>query len=213
MLFYVGAILDKKVDHFFMFTIPGAAWFFIFIYPLSDALREVYGPKKTWYNLLAGYLICTIFILITVITIRLPYAHIFGYHKTQAVYLTLQDAIIKCFSFGYVIFYIGMFINIRLLGKWKLKYKGKHYYWRSYFASAISEGFVVIFANVLIWAGRATASQILKIIVTTYLMKLILTFAWALVGTLIKNILYIIEGKDDAYVFNKEFHEQLSKKK
>lgn len=206
MLFYVGAILDKKIDHVFMFTIPGAAWFFIFIYPLSDALTEVYGPKKTWANLVAGYIICSLFILITVVTIHLPYANILGYQTTKNVYLTVQDAIVKCFGFGYLIFFIGMFINVKLLGKWKLKYSGKYYYWRSYVASAISEGFVVVFANLLIWYDRTSALQVFRIIVTTYILKLVLTFGWALIGTWVKNILYAIEGMDSPYIYNQDLY-------
>ena len=212
LLFYTGAILDEKVDHIFKFTVPGAAWFFIFIYPLTDALTEVYGPRQAWANLLAGYVICLVFILITVSTIHFPYVHIYNYQYTQKVYLTVQDALIKCFSFGYLIFFLGMFINIKLLGKWKLKYKGKFYYWRSYFASALSEGFVVIFANILIWQNRATLSQIFKIIITTYLLKLILTFVWAYIGLCVKNILYYLEGENKSYIYNKSLHKNVENK-
>jgi|GEM_PF-4849056 uncharacterized PurR-regulated membrane protein YhhQ (DUF165 family) len=209
LLFYTGAILDKKIDHIFIFTIPGAAWFFIFIYPLSDAVTEVYGPRKAWANLIAGYLICSVFIAVTAVTIHFPSAHLAGYQRTNHVYLTLQDAIVKCFSLGYLVFFVGMFINVKLLGKWKLQYNGRHYYWRSYVASAVSEGFVVIFANAFIWYNRVSLPQLFTIIITTYALKLILTFAWAFVGLIVRNVLYVIEGARQIYTFNSTLYKRL----
>jgi uncharacterized integral membrane protein (TIGR00697 family) len=209
LLFYSGAVLDQKIIGIAGFEFPAAAWYFILIYTLTDATTEVYGPRKSWGNLIAGYVVCCLFILVTLITIKLPYATTQDQGVAKTAYAHIEYAMNECFGWGYFVFFIGMWINVKLLGNWKLKYRGRHYFLRSYIASSLSEGFVVIFANILIWSGRLPWKTILYMIVTTYVMKLLLTFFWAFIGVGIKNILYTLEGDKNIYTFNKSFYQKI----
>ncbi len=175
LLFYSGAVLDQKITSMFGFYMPAAAWFFIFIYPLCDSVTEVYGPKKTWGLLFAGYLVCCVFMLITSASIAMPYAPLQNNAIAKNIYPPLKSAMLSCFSLGYLAFFAGMFINVKLLGRWKLRFSGKYYFFRSYIASAISEGFVVVCANMLIWYHRIPFHSIVILILNTYALKLLLT--------------------------------------
>ncbi len=212
MLYYMTCILDQKLVSFGFFSVPAPYLYFTFIYPLSDAIVEVYGPRLTWFLLLCGYFTMVIFALMTLGIIHLPNPAGIRYDLIQKDYDLLDSAILMCMSFGYLAFFIGMFINVKLLAKFKIKFNGKHYYLRSIVASCVSELAVSIISNVLIWGSRVTEANLIKLIVFGYLLLLLITPIWAIVGKFLKDILYICEG-EQAYVYNTHFWKMILGKK
>ena len=72
LLYYVSCILDQKLVHILFFSVPAPCLYFTFIYPLSDAVTEVFGPKTTWCFLISGYCVMAVFALMTLGLIHLP---------------------------------------------------------------------------------------------------------------------------------------------
>ena len=204
LLFYVSCILDQKLVEIWFFSVPAPFLYFTFIYPLSDAVTEVYGPKTTWFFLLCGYITTVVFSLLTVGVIHMPNPSGVQYMTVQQDYDLLDSAIIKCLGFGYLAFFIGMYVNVKLLAKYKLKFNGRYYYLRSIFACCISEFIVTVLANILIWGDRISHVQLAYLIGFGYLFLIPTTLLWAVVGKFVKDFLYIAEGQK-AYVYNTSF--------
>ena len=209
MLYYVSCILDQKLVSFGFFAVPAPFLYFTFIYPLSDAVTEVYGPKVVWFFLITGYVVMAVFAIGTLGLIHLPNPAGVHYRNIQDDYDLLNSAILKCLSFGYIAFFIGMFINVKLLARYKLKFNGRHYYIRSVVASCISELVVTIVANVLIWGDRVSEARLLKLIIFGYLLLLIITPIWAILGKIFKDLLYFLEDKKP-YIYNTKFWDKVS---
>jgi uncharacterized integral membrane protein (TIGR00697 family) len=204
MLYYVSSVLDHKLVGLWIFHVPAPFLYFSFIYILSDAVTEVYGPKMTWAFLISGYIVTVLFSFLTVAIIGLPNPPGNEFLPIQANYNFLSSTILKCLGDGYLAFFIGIFINVKLLSRWKLKYKGKHYYWRSLGSTCISEAVVTVIAQFLIWGNRLPLQEVIHTIVYGYPFIMVMTILWAFLGSAIKNILYMIEGKEK-YEYNRSF--------
>lgn len=209
MLYYVSTVLDYKLVHLWIFEVPAPFIYFNFIYPLSDAITEVYGPKTTWTYLLTGFAIAAAFILFTALIIALPNPSDAALIVVQGHYDFLSQTMLKCLGFGYLAFFVGMFINVKLLSKWKLRYKGKYYYMRSFIASCLSEIVVILLGQFLIWGNRLPLHELMYTILNGYPFIMATTVIWSFFGMLIKNALYLIEG-NKPYLYNKELLEQLN---
>lgn len=208
LLFYVSGVLDRKLVEIYFFSVPAPFLYFTFIYPLSDAVTEVYGPKATWFFLISGYIMTVIFSLLTVGVIHMPNPSGVQYIQVEQDYDLLDSAILKCLGFGYLAFFVGMYINVKLLAKYKLKFNGRYYYLRSIFASCVSEFVVTVLANILIWGNRIPHGQLAALIGFGYLFLIPTTALWAILGKFVKDFLYIAEG-NKAYVYNTSFWQAL----
>ena len=210
LLFYVPCILDEKlVGLYFLwipFSIPSPFLFFTFIYPLSNAVTEVYNSSMTWFFLIAGFVVMLIFAGLTIGAIHAPNPAGVKYALIQSDYNLIDTAVSMCMGWGYLAFFLGMFINVKILAKYKIKFSGKHYYRRSVYACCISELVVTVVANVLIWGPRLPLFSLLKLIFFGYIFLLVITPVWVLLGMLIKIALHKLEG-EQRYMYNKEFHE------
>ncbi len=204
LLFFMSSILDQKLVNIGFFSVPAPFLYFTFIYPLSNAVAEIYGPKNTWKFLLSGYFITVVFALGTLGIIHLPNPVGANYTQIQKDYEILDSAILGCLGWGYLAFFVGMFINVKLMAKFKLKFSGAHYYRRSIISCLFSELIVTILANLLIWGPRLTYKELIKLIFFGYLFLIPVTIIWAYIGNVFKNILYICEG-NKKYIFNEDF--------
>lgn len=209
MLFFVSTVLDNKLVKLWIFEVPAPFLYFNFIYALSDATTEVYSPKMTWSFLIIGYLVTAFFVFLAVGIIALPSPIGARFSAVQNDYNLISQTMLTCLGWGYLAFFTGSFVNVKLLAKWKLKYKGKFYYWRSLGASCISEAIVTIIAQFLIWNGRLSLHEVIYTILNGYPFAIATTIIWALLGTFIKNALYTIEGKE-VYQYNQDFFARTS---
>lgn len=205
MLFYVAPVLDHKLVIIGIFEVPAPFLFFTFIYPLSDAVTEVYGPRVTWTFISSGFLMAVIFTLMTLAIAILPNPAGEEFKIAQEHYDFLIITMLKCLGLGYAAFFLGMFVNVKLLAKWKIRYKGRYYYARSYGSSCISEAIVTILGQIFIWGSRIPIRDLIHTIVYGYLFLIIITTFWVFIGAIIKNALFLIEGKK-SYKFNEEFY-------
>lgn len=210
MLYYMSTVVDYKLVHLWIFEVPAPFLYFNFIYPLSDAVTEVYGPKVTWLYLITGFLITSFFVFLTVGIVQLPNPIGENFTVIQSHYNFLSQTMLKCLSFGYLAFFVGMYINVKLLSKWKLKYNGKYYYIRSFSASCISEAVVILLGQMLIWGTRLPVREVFYTIINGYPFIMGTTVLFSILGLGIKNLLFTIENQQ-SYVYNKDFFNKFMK--
>jgi queuosine precursor transporter len=209
LLFYVPCVVDEKLIHinmlFTSFDVPAPFLFFTFIYPLTNAVTEVYGTKMAWTLLLGGFSVMIVFSLLSLGIIDAPSPHTIRSVTVQNDYNLIFKAIESCMGWGYVAFFIGIYVNVFLLAKYKIKFNGKNYYGRSVIACCISEFIVTVISNIIIWGPRVSFIVLIKIITLGYIFLLIVTPLWAILGKVVKDVLHKIE-KTETYIYQKEFN-------
>jgi len=143
---------------------------FPLLFPLSDALSEIYGASiaksMIWYTILCE----AIFVLLTNIAIHLPSPSSFQH---QAEYNFLVGGFIHVLLANAISLYFSFYLNIFFLNKWKILLKGKYFYLRSLGATAIGEISYTILTNIIAYFGILSWPEIFNIIFSDYIVKLI----------------------------------------
>jgi len=143
---------------------------FPLLFPFSDALTEIYGTKfaksMIWYTIICE----CIFVTLTNSAIRLPSPA--NWHH-QAEYDFIVGGYAHILLANVTAMLVSFYLNVWLLNKWKVLLKGKHYYFRSLGATAIGELIYTIITNAIAYTGVLPAADIINIIFSNYLFKLI----------------------------------------
>lgn len=143
---------------------------FPLLFPFSDALSEIYGAKvaksMVWYTIICEI----IFVTLTNVAIRLPSPPAWVH---QPEYNFLVGGYVHILLANSTALLISFYLNIIVLNKWRVILKGKHYYFRSVAATAMGEISYTVITNIIAYAGIMRWPEILNIIVSDYLMKMI----------------------------------------
>lgn len=166
-------ILLYKVISIHGIPISAATLIIPFWYATSDLIAEVYGHivarRLIWINIVCNF----IFIFTIYIFIHLP-SPTSELNNTNA-YLKLYSDIPRIFFASLIAILSGVFINIYFLSKWKILTNGKHFWVRSIGSSAIGELIFTIIAFFLEFFEKAPLSLIIRLIIISYIVKLIFT--------------------------------------
>lgn len=174
--------------------------FFPFIYSIADSITEVYGRKNAFFILIACYLLSAFFSTIVMLVIHLP----------SPVGWEHQSAYNFVFSRGPWVIFVGMvsvgfsmYVNIKLIAKWKIKLRGKHFIIRSIASSSIGEIIVTGIAYPLLFYH--IGGSLLYLMFNAYLFKVIYSIIGAFPARLIVFLLRYIDGIEQE-TYNEEFH-------
>ncbi len=108
-----------------------AVFIFSACYTLSDSVTEVYGKKVSYYLAISSYVVVVLFSFLNnfLVSISINYK-LYSFLFQPSLTLTILGPI------GY---FTTSFINIKLLSKLKAKMLGRHFIFRSFICSGISE--------------------------------------------------------------------------
>src|SRR3990167_4678275 len=160
--------------------------FIPFWFILSDIITEIYGYKISRQIIWFSFLCLFIFSILCSIALHLSSPHF--WHGQSAYNLVLGDAT-RITASGLVAYIISGSINIYLLVRWKFLLKGKYFLLRSFCASTIGELIYTVLAVVMIQYHVLTCSEMEKIIITSYTIKIICTFLSAFPANFVVSLL------------------------
>lgn len=160
--------------------------FIPFWFILSDIITEIYGYKISRQIIWFVFPCLFLFSLICTIALHIPSPRF--WHGQSAYELVLGD-LMRITASGLIAYLISGAINIYLLVKWKFLLKGRYFLLRSFCASTIGELIYTAMAVVMIQYHILTWSEMGKIIITAYTIKVICTLLSAFPASFIVSFL------------------------
>lgn len=157
----------------------------------GDLIAEVYG-YKTSRNLIWAAIICQIvFSIICVGLINLDSSSSLIKQEAFEQILGRLPRVALASSFAII---SGAFLNAYLISKWKILFKGKYFWLRSICASGIGEFTFTVVAYLIEFFGIMPLPNIIKLLMISYVIKVILNPILAIPALFVANILKMIEG-------------------
>lgn len=183
-----------------------AIFFFPLIYSIADAITEVHGMKRAMFIIFACYFISMFFSIILMLSCYIPYPPGF---KNQFAYDLIFHKGPNIILAGFISVSISMLVNIKLMSKLKLKYRNKHFIFRSFISSSIGELIVTGLGYPLIFLKLDYSLLILMI--NAYLFKVCYSFIGAYPAKIIVFLMKFFDCRkqfnlnDDAPHINEAF--------
>ena len=187
----ISMLFTYRVIQIGPLTAPGGVFIFALTYTVADIITEVYG-LRTVLQVIKAMLACIIvFNLLCDYLIRLPVPEHAQY--LEAYNLVFSHNISLLIGFG-ISFFISDNINARAINKWKILLKGRHFWLRSIGSSAIGETLFGIFAAILMYTNMLSFGDLLKVISSTWLIKIAISVLASYPATVIVEFLKKSEG-------------------
>lgn len=179
----------KTISIFGWYTSAG-----VFVLPiafvLADVIAEMYGLKISRQILYVGITAEFLFGGIAYFLLSLkPSPTWLLEHDYNIVF----DPIIRTTFASIVAFFLGGLINVYCISKWRILLKGKYFWLRSIGSSAIGELVFTLVCVSIIFINHISYHNIIEIMVSVYLIKLIFNIILAAPANFIKNILKHME--------------------
>jgi uncharacterized integral membrane protein (TIGR00697 family) len=175
LLFTTAVLTSKIIKIGGTITLAGTViiplWFVI-----SDIISEVYGADIAKKIMCYGFACQFIFAVLCTLLIYAPYPQTWHGQNAYEFVLgpLLRISILSVFSF-----IISGYINIKLISKWKILLKGKYFWLRCLGASTIAELIFTILAVVTMQYHKISTVDMIKIICTSYTIKVISSVIFA----------------------------------
>ena len=143
---------------------------FPLLFPLSDALSEIYGSSIAKSMIFYTIIGEAIFVTLTNVAISFPSPQTFHH---QDAYNFLVGGYIHILMANSIAMIISFYLNVYFVNKWRILLQGKYYYWRSLGATAIGEISYTIITNFIAYFKMLPWQDIANIILSDYSFKLI----------------------------------------
>lgn len=173
-------------------VVLGGAFTTPLFFILGDVIAEVYGHAIAKQLILCGFLCQALFALVCDFVIHSSTPSFFNYYYAYSLVFgpLLYINISLVFAF-----YVSKKINTYIITKWKVLVQGQYFWLRSLGASTIADAFYSVIAIVMIEFGLIPLASIYKLILASYLIKVVFTiiFAWptSLLVSRIKRIVKV----------------------
>lgn len=118
------------------FTLPGGIFIFPATFAVSDVIAEVYGPTLARKSIYAALFAQAFYTFMPMLINGLPYP--MKWHDSHA-YQIVFDFSWLVFLSNFVAVMMGMILNTQIIGKTKLRARGKWFLGRSLLSSAVGE--------------------------------------------------------------------------
>jgi uncharacterized integral membrane protein (TIGR00697 family) len=153
-----------------------------FIFIIGDIVAEIFGYKAAKQMIWSGFICQASFAIICELVVHAPYPENF---KNYNEYLFVFNQL------GYIVFssiaayIISNLINVFIITKWKILLRGRYFWLRSLGSSTIAEAVYSLIAILLMEAGSIPTISMIKLILTSYLIKVIYSLMFALPGNVL----------------------------
>ena len=152
------------------FLLPGGTLFFPASYLIGDIIAEVYGyqvaRQLVWSAIFCQLLICSLIIIV----LHLPFPSNWLYEQDFDIVLghSLRYAIASTVGN-----FLGEFVNIYIISKFKILLKGRYYWLRSLGASCIGEAVLTSTVFFITFVGVTSLQNIFALTLSGYLFKIL----------------------------------------
>lgn len=182
-------IIDVHLGNISLGVAAVGIFFFPLIYTCEDAITELYGPKIAKFTVWMTLLSILIFCLAIKFAIHLAPAQ--SWCNNQKEY---QHVLSNTWRMGMATLFglpISEFVNVFILAKWKLFWKGKFYFIRSLGSTCIGEFIDTSIAYFIAFYGTVSTIIVVKLLVMAYLLKIGYTFFSAMIAAPIVKLIKI----------------------
>jgi uncharacterized integral membrane protein (TIGR00697 family) len=182
--------------------LPGGIFAFPLTFVICDIVGEVYGYAYPRLFIWIGIAAELFFSIIVIIVSHLASPE---YFKDASAYPVVFDPTLRYVVSGLSGLLVGEFVNVYLLAKWKILFKGKLFVLRSLISTALGQASLTIIVDVLNYTGKIPFLELIHMMYAGYFWKIlfavILVFpAWLIVKYLKKS------EQIDYYDFNTNFN-------
>lgn len=172
-------------------------WFLI-----GDVISEVYGYDIAKKIIWAALIFQFVFAIICVFLINLPSPATWIH---QPAYNQVLGNLPRVVCSSFVAIGCGVFINSYYVSKWKVLLNGRFFWLRSLAASMIGEAIFITIALTMEFIGVIPLQTLLKLILVSFMIKLIINPIFAVPSAFLAAIFKRIE-KIDVYDHDIEFN-------
>lgn len=185
--------LANKLTSISGLLLPGGIFVFVFTFAICDIIGEVYGyayPRLfIWIGVIAEF----IFSMVVICVSHLPSPEYFKYTE---MYQIVFDPTLRYVISGLIALLIGEFINVYLLAKWKIFFRGKFFIIRSLASTALGQASLTILVDILNYTGKVTTNELIWMMISGYLWKMCFAVILVFPSWLLVKYLKQVEGVD-----------------
>lgn len=167
------AIVAPKIVQIGFLTISAAT----LVYPLTcifgDTLTEVYGFNRTRRIVWIGLICSAMLVFFTWLAIVLPSAESFVH---QEAFATILGSVPRIVAASFLAYFICEMINSFIMSKMKILWDGRNFPLRAVASTVVAQAADSVVFFIAAFAGVLPQDVILKLIVTTWLVKSLYEF-------------------------------------
>lgn len=152
------------------------------VFSISDIIAEIYGYKIATLVIWTAFILQFIFAIIcdSMIHISSP-----TFWHGQEAYDFVVGPLLRISIFSFIAYIISSIVNVYVISKWKVLWKNRLFWLRSIGSSTLGECLFTIFAVILIQFGKMSFQEMLKVMISSYIIKIISTIIFAFPSSMI----------------------------
>lgn len=189
----VSNLVAPKMIAFGPFLFSAAQLLFPITYIFGDVFTEVYGYAYSRKAIWNGFFAAALLAFLSSIVIALPPAP--EWHD-QGAFITVLGMAPRVFAASLIAFWAGEFVNSYVMAKMKIWTGGKHLWTRTVGSTATGQAVDTVIVMIIVFAGRASWGDIVKLIYSGYLAKVLYEVAATPLTYMVVNFLKRQEGVD-----------------
>ncbi|HYO80712.1 MAG TPA: queuosine precursor transporter [Bryobacteraceae bacterium] len=207
----VSNIVAPKLIDIGPFRLSGAQLLFPLTYIFGDIFTEVYGYAGSRRAIWNGFFASALMAVISMAIVALPASP--GWPHQEA-YATVLGFLPRLVAASLAAYWAGEFVNSYTMAKLKLVTRGRHLWMRTIGSTAVGQLVDTVLVMVLAFGGVMRNEDLIRVIVSGYLAKVLYEAAATPLTYLVVNGLKRAEGVDilDSHTDFNPFRARLSAK-
>jgi queuosine precursor transporter len=189
----ISNIVAPKLVAIGPFLFSGAQLLFPLTYIFGDIFTEVYGYAGSRRAIWNGFFASGLMAVVVATVIAMPPAP--GWPNQQA-YETVLGLVPRLVIASLIAYWAGEFANSFVMARMKVVTEGKHLWMRTIGSTAVGQAVDTVLVMTIAFAGVWSASEIVRVIVSGYLGKVVYEAAATPVTYAVVNFLKRKEGID-----------------
>jgi uncharacterized integral membrane protein (TIGR00697 family) len=189
----ISNLVGQKVTAVGWFRISGAQVFFPITYIFGDVFTEVYGYGASRRAIWIGFMASAMLAALGLFAVWLPPAPEW---PNQQAFAIVFDFVPRMIAASLIAFWCGEFANSFVMAKMKLLTDGRWLWTRTVGSTVVGQAVDTVIIMVLAFAGQVPAGAIFKLIVSSYLGKVLYEVLATPVTYVVVNFLKRREGID-----------------
>lgn len=155
--------------------------FFPIIYTCEDAITELFGSKIAKF--VVWMTLCTILVFCLLVKFAIYLAPARDWIGNQAVFRQVLEHTWRMGLATLIGLPVAEFLNVFILAKWKIFWKGRFYFIRSLGSTCIGEMIDTLVAYLVAFYGDIPTILVFKLMLIAYILKIIYTVISATIAT------------------------------
>jgi uncharacterized integral membrane protein (TIGR00697 family) len=167
-LLVTANLISTKQIELFVWAIPAGAFIFPFNFMLGDVITELFGYKKTRLVIIVGFIVQALVILITVVTIFLPYP---DFYTNQDAYEIIFTSVPRVTLASLAAYIFSETINAKIMAAMKHKWSSSPFFARTIGSTLIGQIFDSSIFICIAFLGTMPLEAVLQMIAVQYVVK------------------------------------------